>query len=49
MKLKARDFIVEINTVVVPGVDADHIEAIAEEVASLGADVMNCIPMIPVL
>jgi nitrogen fixation protein NifB len=47
-KLKARDFIVKINTVVVPGVNADHIEAIAEEVASLGADVMNCIPMIPV-
>ena len=47
-QLKARDFIVKINTVVVPGVNAGHIEAIAEEVDSLGADVMNCIPMIPV-
>ena len=46
-RLKARDFIVKINSVIVPGVNDRHIEAIAEVVASLGADVMNCIPMIP--
>ena len=47
-RLKARDFIVKINSVIVPGVNDRHIEAIAEEVVNLGADVMNCIPMIPV-
>ena len=48
-RLKARDFIVKINSVIVPGVNDRHIEAIAEEVVNLGADVMNCIPMVPVL
>jgi nitrogen fixation protein NifB len=48
MGLKARGFVVKINTVVLPGINVDHIEAIAEEVAHLGADVMNCIPLIPV-
>ena len=48
-RLKARDFIVKINSVIIPGVNDRHIEAIAEEVVNLGADVMNCIPMIPVL
>ena len=47
-KLKERDLMVKVNTVVIPGINTDHIEAIAQEVAALGADVMNCIPMIPV-
>jgi nitrogen fixation protein NifB len=48
VKLKARGFIVKINTVVIPRINTEHVEAIAEEVAGLGADLMNCIPMIPV-
>jgi len=47
-ELKARGLIVKINTVVIPGINMDHIGAIAEEVSRLGADMMNCIPMIPV-
>jgi nitrogen fixation protein NifB len=46
--LKARGLIVKINTVVIPGINVDHIAAIAEETAHLGVDIMNCIPMIPV-
>ena len=46
--LKAQNFAVKINTVVIPGVNTDHIAIIAEEAANLGVDVMNCIPMIPV-
>ena len=46
--MKERDLIVKINTVVIPGINMDHIGTIAEEVSRLGADVMNCIPMIPV-
>ncbi|MBA4417813.1 MAG: radical SAM protein [Syntrophus sp. (in: bacteria)] len=48
VRLKARGLIVKINTVVLPGINVDHITAIAEEAARLGADLMNCIPMIPV-
>lgn len=47
-KLKERNIMVKVNTVIVPGVNSDHIETIASEVADLGADIMNCIPMIPV-
>ena len=46
--LKVRGITVKINTVIIPGVNMDHAEAIAEEMAGLGADIMNCIPMIPV-
>jgi nitrogen fixation protein NifB len=48
VRLKARGLIVKINTVVLPGINMDHVATIAEEAAHLGADVMNCIPMIPV-
>jgi len=47
-KLKARNLVVKVNTVVIPGVNADHVAVVAEEAANLGVDVMNCIPMIPV-
>ena len=47
-RLKERDLMVKVNTVVIPGINTDHIESIAQEVAELGADVMNCITMIPV-
>ena len=46
--LKERGLTVKINTVVIPGVNVDHVADIAEEAARLGADIMNCIPMIPV-
>ncbi len=47
-RLKTRNLMGKINTVVIPGVNAGHIAAIAEKAADWGADVMNCIPMIPV-
>jgi nitrogen fixation protein NifB len=46
--LKRHGVVVKINSIVIPGVNEDHIPAIARKVASLGADVMNCIPLIPV-
>jgi nitrogen fixation protein NifB len=47
-KLKARGIVVKVNTVVIPGVNTGHIGEIAAEAAAMGADIMNCIPMIPV-
>jgi nitrogen fixation protein NifB len=47
-KLKSKGFVVKINVVVIPGINMDHIETIAEEASCLGADLMNCIPMIPI-
>ncbi|MEN6567497.1 MAG: radical SAM protein [Veillonellales bacterium] len=46
--LKRRGLIVKINTVVLPGINMDHIPAIAEKAALWGADVMNCMPLLPV-
>lgn len=46
--LKQRGLTVKINTVVLPGINTGHIPEIAEKAALWGADVMNCIPLIPV-
>jgi nitrogen fixation protein NifB len=40
--------LVKVNTVMVPGVNDDHIPEVARAVKSLGAYVVNIIPMIPV-
>lgn len=39
---------VKVNTVVVPGVNDGHVEAVAARAAALGASLMNCIGLIPV-
>ncbi len=46
-KLKEHNITVKINTIIVPGVNEDEIEEVAEFVAKEGADTMNCIPLIP--
>lgn len=46
--LKQYGIIVKINTVTIPRVNEHHIHEIAKYVAELGADVQNCIPLIPV-
>ena len=43
-----RPFLVKVNTVVVPGVNDGHVEHVARRVSELGADLHNCIAMIPV-
>lgn len=47
-RLKSQGVTVKINTVVIPGVNSDHVQDIAVAVASWGADLMNCIPLLPV-
>lgn len=39
---------VKVNTVVVPGINDHEIGRIAQSAAHFGADLMNCIPLIPV-
>jgi nitrogen fixation protein NifB len=45
--LKEKGITVKINTIILPGVNDHHIPAVARMVKSLGADVMNCIPVVP--
>ncbi len=47
-KLKRHGITLKINTVVIPGINDRHIPDIAGEMALLGADVHNCIPLYPV-
>jgi nitrogen fixation protein NifB len=47
-KLKEKEIAVHINTVIVPGINDAQIPALAKELAELGVDSMNCLPMIPV-
>ncbi len=45
--LKERGVTVKVNTILIPGVNQDHVEAVARTVAGLGADVLNVMAMIP--
>ena len=46
-KIKALGAIVKVNTVLIPGVNDEHIEAVAKAVKEAGADLYNIIPLIP--
>ena len=46
--LKSRDFTVKINSVVIPGINDDHIVFLAKKCGRMGVDLMNLIPVIPV-
>lgn len=48
LQAAAGRFILKINTVVIPGINQEHVPVIARRAADLGADLHNCIPMIPV-
>jgi nitrogen fixation protein NifB len=46
--LKRNNFTVKINSVVIPDVNEDHIVFLAKKLGSMGIDLMNLIPIIPV-
>jgi nitrogen fixation protein NifB len=48
VKLKARGITVKVNTIIMPGVNDDHIPDVAKKVSGLGADIMNLMPLVPV-
>lgn len=45
--LKAARIVVKVNSVVVPGINTDHLLFLAKKMGSLGVDLMNFIPLIP--
>lgn len=47
-RLAAAGVLVKVNSIVVPGVNDRHIPEIARVTKSLGAQLMNCIPLCPV-
>jgi nitrogen fixation protein NifB len=46
--IKAYGMIGKVNAIILPGVNDQHIPEIARKVAAMGADIMNCIPVLPV-
>ncbi|XPV75139.1 MAG: radical SAM protein [Desulfovibrio sp.] len=45
--LKERGITVKINTIVIPGVNENHVVEVAKAVSALGADIQNLIPIKP--
>ncbi len=45
--LKARNMIVKVNSIVIPGVNDHHIEEVARQMGKLDVDLFNCMPYYP--
>jgi nitrogen fixation protein NifB len=45
--LKKRDIIVKVNSIILPGINEDHIEAVARKMNELDVDLFNCMPYYP--
>jgi len=45
--LKSLGIMVKVNTIIIPGVNEDHVPAVAQTMAALEVDVLNCMPMYP--
>ena len=45
-KLKEVDLTVKINSIIIPGINDMHIPMVAEKMAEMGVDIMNCIPLL---
>ena len=46
--LKQHGVTVKVNTIIIPGVNDEHVVEVARTVSELGADICNCIPICPV-
>ncbi len=45
--LKKHAIVVKVNTIVIPGINDNHIEAVAAKMQELGVDMLNCMAMFP--
>jgi len=46
-KLKKRGIRTKVNTIILPGINEDHIEDVAKKMSELNVDILNCIPFYP--
>ena len=46
-KLKSLGITVKVNTIVIPGINDEHIEEVASRMKELKVDILNCMPLIP--
>ncbi|WP_269523179.1 radical SAM protein [Coraliomargarita parva] len=45
--IKQYGMIAKVNSIIVPGINDEHLKVVAKTVSELGADIMNCIPLLP--
>jgi nitrogen fixation protein NifB len=45
--LKARGIMVKVNSIILPGINEEHIETVAQRMAGLGVDLFNAMPYYP--
>ena len=45
--LKARGITVKVNTIIIPGINDHHVPEVAKQMAELGVDILNCMPVYP--
>ncbi len=45
--LKERGITTKINTIIIPGINDQHVEAVAKTISDLGADIHNCVAYYP--
>ncbi|HBD08941.1 MAG TPA: nitrogen fixation protein NifB, partial [Syntrophobacteraceae bacterium] len=45
--LHARGIVTKVNTIVIPGVNDEHVIEVARVMAELGVDILNCMPVFP--
>jgi len=45
--LKAKNMIVKVNSIIIPGINEEHIETVAKQMAALDVDLFNAMPYYP--
>jgi nitrogen fixation protein NifB len=45
--LEAAKLLLKVNTIIIPGVNDHHVQAVAQKMAELGVDILNLMPMYP--
>lgn len=45
--LKERGITVKVNSIIIPGINDDHIEEVARRMGEMGVDILNCVPYYP--
>jgi nitrogen fixation protein NifB len=46
-KLKAKGITTKVNTIILPGINEGHVEAVARKMRDMKVDILNCIPFYP--
>lgn len=47
-RIKELGMVAKVNTIILPGINEYHVAELAQTVSSLGADLLNCVPLYPV-